>query len=93
MDIIDILIALLIAAWVFSGAKSRGISNGPAFLWFLGALLLLIVFLPLWFFFRPKKESEIIITDKPKLWVHCGKYYEGTPIFYPNCGQSMQSTV
>ena len=93
MEIIGLFIALLIAAWVFSDARSRGVSSGPAFLWFLGTLLLLIVFLPLWFYFRPKMESEIIIADKPKLCANCGKYYEGIPIFCPNCGHSMQSTV
>ena len=93
MEIIGLFIALLIAAWVFSDAKSRGKGNGSAFLWFLGVFLLLIVFLPLWFFLRPKKELEIVIADKPKLCVNCGKYYEGTPSYCPNCGHSMQNTV
>lgn len=90
MEIIGLFIAFLIAAWVFSDAKSRGKSSGSAFLWCLGTFLLLIIFLPLWFFLRPKKESEIvIIADKPKLCLDCGKYYEGLPTFCPNCGQAI----
>jgi hypothetical protein len=63
MDVFNLFIALLIAAWVFSDAKSRGMEGGSASLWSLGVFLLLIVFLPLWLIIRPKKVSEII--DKP----------------------------
>ena len=90
MEIFGLFIALLVAAWVFSDAKSRGKENGSAFLWSLGVLLLLIVFLPLWFFLRPKKESEIVVIDKPKLCLECGKYYEGFPSYCPNCGKPIQ---
>jgi energy-coupling factor transporter transmembrane protein EcfT len=90
MEIIALFIALLVAAWVFSDAKSRGKENGIAFLWFLGVFFLLIIFLPLWFIFRPKKDSEIVILDKPKLCQECGKYYEGLPTFCPNCGKPVQ---
>ncbi|TLM69246.1 MAG: hypothetical protein FDZ69_00300 [Deltaproteobacteria bacterium] len=89
-EFIGFLVALCLAFWVFSDAKARGKTTGGAFLWFLGTLLLLIVFLPLWLFIRPKKTHEVIVVGKPTLCVHCGKYYEGTPTFCPNCGQQMR---
>ena len=87
MELVGLFVALIIAAWVYSDAKSRGKASGPALLWSLGVLLLLIIFLPLWFFLRPKKESEIVIADRPKLCAECGKYYEGMPSYCPNCGK------
>ncbi len=90
MDIIiGLFIALLIAGWVFSDAKSRGKSTGSATLWFFGTWSLLIVFLPLWLILRPQKEERIIIAHSPTMCVHCGKYYEGIPAFCPNCGAAI----
>lgn len=85
-EFIGFLVALAVAFWVFSDARARGKSTGGAFLWFLGTLLLLIVFLPLWLILRPKKEFAFKVIDKPTLCIHCGKYYEGAPAFCPNCG-------
>lgn len=85
-EFIGFLIALAVAFWVFSDARARGKSTGSAFLWCLGTLLLLIVFLPLWLILRPKKDFEFKVIDKPTLCMHCGKYYEGTPAYCPNCG-------
>lgn len=88
MEILILMfIPLVVAAWVFSDAVSRGKDNGTAILWFLGVFLLLIVFLPLWFISRPKKESEVVIVKESKICQECGKYFEGTPSFCPNCGE------
>lgn len=90
MEIIGALIAFFAGLWVFSDARSRGKSNGGAFLWLLGTWIILIVFLPLWLFVRPKKTFEVSVVDKPTMCVSCGKYYEGTPAFCPNCGESLR---
>ena len=48
-----LLIAVAAAGWVFYDARKRGKGYGGAFLWSLGTFLILIIFLPLWLFFRP----------------------------------------
>ncbi|MEI6746490.1 MAG: hypothetical protein WCL34_11055 [Methylococcaceae bacterium] len=88
MEVVALLIAFSVAVWVFSDAKDRGVSGGIAFLWFLGTFALLIIFLPLWLIVRPKLEF-VSIVKTTKLCVHCGKYYEGTPSFCPNCGKNI----
>jgi uncharacterized membrane protein len=90
MEVIGLLIALIVAIWVYSDAKKRGKSSGSAFLWFLGTFLLLIVFLPIWLITRPKLPSELPTTSTPQLCVHCGKYYEGNPSYCPNCGHELK---
>ncbi len=90
MKLIGLLIAIIIATWVFFDAKSRGKSHGVAFGWFLGTLFLLVIFLPLWFIFRPKRVLEISTVEKPKHCDHCGKQYEGTPFFCTNCGKALR---
>lgn len=92
MELIGLIIAFFIAIWVFSDAKERGKTGGVAFLWFLGTFAILIIFLPLWLIVRPKKQSEVMIIDKPKLCVHCGKYYESDPSFCPNCGKPINQS-
>lgn len=89
-EFIGFLVALGAAFWVFSDAKARGVSGGKAFLWFLGTLFLLIVFLPLWLIIRPKKTFEVEVIAKPVLCAHCGKYYEAAPAFCPNCGGAVR---
>ena len=92
MELLALVILLITSAWVFSDAKARGKSGGSAFMWSLGTFLLLIIFLPLWLIVRPKLSSELTVIAKPKLCVHCGKYYEGIPSFCPNCGESLADT-
>jgi energy-coupling factor transporter transmembrane protein EcfT len=90
MKVIGMLVVLIIAFWVFSDARSRGKSISVAFGWFLGTLLLLIFFLPLWLIVRPKRYPDVVIVNKPKLCAHCGKYFDGIPAFCPNCGNSLR---
>ena len=89
MEIIGVLIALIVGIWVYSDAKKRGKSSGSAFGWFLGTFLLLIVFLPIWLITRPKLPTELPATSRPKLCIHCGKYYDGNPSYCPNCGKKI----
>ena len=62
MKWIGVGISLIMAGWVYSDAKKRG-SNSPL-LWSVGVFLLWIVFLPLYFYTRPKAT----------LCPFCGKY-------------------
>ena len=87
---IGFLVALGIAFWVYSDARSRGLSAGKALLWFLGTLFLLIIFLPFWLITRPDKNNDVTAGGKPTLCPHCGKYYDGTPNYCPNCGRQVR---
>lgn len=51
-------IAVLVGAWVIADATRRGKSGLAAFLWGLGACMLMAVFLPLWLVTRPKIGGE-----------------------------------
>lgn len=88
-ELISIIIALVIAIWVFQDARKRYRNkNLVAILWFLGVWGILIIFLPLYLIFRPKLAKK---TKTVNLCPHCEKYYEGNPSFCPNCGTSLKS--
>lgn len=91
MKFIFFIVVLAIAFWVFSDARARGKSLLVALFWFLGTMMLMIVFLPLWLFVRPKRGYVIVDSDKPMMCMHCGKYYDGAPAFCSNCGGSLRS--
>ncbi len=97
MELIAWLFLLVVSAWVYSDAKERG-SNSPA-MWAIGTFLFLIIVLPIWLIKRKPKVQRMVQVQAPppipspaqaKLCPHCGKYYEGTPIFCPNCGTRIQ---
>jgi hypothetical protein len=73
MKLIVFLISFIAAAWVFYDARSRGKGIVVAFLWCLGAQVLLIVFLPLWLFVRPERYPNIVIVERPRHCPYCGK--------------------
>jgi|GEM_PF-555438 len=87
--LIALVVLIFIGMWAYKDAKSRGKSTGEALFWSIGIFLLLIIFLPLWLFIRPEVKSPAIVhtqTHEPRLCTNCGKYYDGTPSFCPNCG-------
>jgi len=86
MRLIGLMIAAGVAIWVYMDAKNRGYKTLSASGWMLGVFLLMIVFLPLYLFTRPKqiKRMEILTPCK-----YCGKYYEGNPSYCPNCGHKV----
>jgi len=49
-----LFMAAVVGMWVVSDARSRGKDSIAAILWGIGAMLLMIVVLPLWFVLRPK---------------------------------------
>jgi len=86
-----LLIPLGIGIWVYNDAMKRGKTRTEAITWLLGVFLLLIICLPMWLITRPKLHEEVEgDVEKPKLCVHCGKYYEEDPSFCPNCGHSLK---
>ncbi|MDR4508824.1 MAG: hypothetical protein MRJ65_11420 [Candidatus Brocadiaceae bacterium] len=86
MRFIALLIAAAVAVWVYIDAKSKGCKNLTAIGWMLGVFLLMIVFLPLYLFMRPKQARQVDILTPCK---YCNKHYEGTPMYCPNCGHKV----
>lgn len=88
-EFIGFLVALGVAFWVFSDARSRGLSTGKALLWFFGTLFLLIIFLPFWLLTRPKPGYVVQAVGRQTLCAQCGRSYEGTPNYCPACGKQI----
>jgi energy-coupling factor transporter transmembrane protein EcfT len=83
---IGLIVAAGVAIWVYIDAKKRGYKTLAAVGWMLGIFLLMIVFLPLYLFLRARKVKQVEILIPCK---YCGKYYEGSPIYCPNCGHKV----
>ncbi|BBO16709.1 conserved hypothetical protein [Candidatus Brocadia pituitae] len=86
MRFIGLLIAAAVAVWVYADAKKRGYKTPAAIGWMMGVFLLMIVVLPVYLIMRTKqgKQMEILTSCK-----YCGKYYEGAPLYCPNCGHKV----
>lgn len=82
MEWIGYLAAVIAAIWVHRDAKARG-SKHP-WLWAFGVLMILVVFLPLYLIFRPKKKTA---GEPDAVCTGCGKPIEGNYPFCPACGQ------
>lgn len=54
LQLIGTTIAALIAMWVVLDAMRRGMKPSTSYWWGVGVLFVLIVFLPLYFVFRPR---------------------------------------
>lgn len=83
---IGLIVAAGVAIWVYIDAKKRGYKTLAAVGWMLGVFLLMIVFLPLYLFLRARKVKQVEILTPCK---YCEKYYEGLPIYCPNCGHKV----
>ncbi len=83
MEFIGLVIAFIVAFWVYSDAKNRGKTTQKAFFWFLGVFFVLVVFLPLWLITRPRA----------KLCPNCGEHYEyaESERFCPKCGVELEA--
>ncbi|MFO0793706.1 MAG: hypothetical protein U0586_06555 [Candidatus Brocadiaceae bacterium] len=86
MRMVGLLIAAIIAVWVYIDAKNRGYKTLPAVGWMLGVFLLMIVFLPLYLVLRGRRPKKMDILMPCK---YCGKYYEGAPTYCPHCGHKV----
>ncbi|KXK24801.1 MAG: hypothetical protein UZ01_03663 [Candidatus Brocadia sinica] len=68
------------------GCKKRGYKTLAATGWMMGVFLLMIVFLPIYLIMRTRQAKQVEILTPCK---YCGKYYEGTPLYCPNCGHKV----
>jgi len=87
---ISILIPFFIAIWVAMDAQKRGYSQLKTFLWFLGVWLLLIVFLPLYFILRSRKDKEESLGERASVCPYCGRLYKGNFSYCPYCGSKIE---
>ena len=86
MRLIGLLLAAAVAVWVYVDAKKRGYKMLPAVGWMMGVFLLMIVVLPIYLIMRTKQVKHVEILTSCK---YCGKYYESTPLYCPNCGHKV----
>ena len=84
---ISILIPLVAGFWVYLDAKEKGRTDEKALLWGCGTFLLLIVFLPLWFFYRNSSEQRENVKQCPG----CRRFLQNMPwaSYCPYCGSSL----
>ncbi len=80
---IAIIIAAVVAVWVYVDAQKSGYSTPAAIGWMLGVFLLLIVFLPVYLIMKARRARipEILTPCE-----FCGKHYNGNPTYCPHCG-------
>lgn len=89
---IAFLLAAVVGMWVVSDARSRGKDAISAILWGVGAMLLMILFLPLWFLTRPKTTSSTRSTSQaPTPSPFTTRETVGTPI--PENGDKARSKI
>ncbi len=90
-----LFISLIIAFWVFYDSQKYGYSVPKGLLWAIGVFFALIIFLPLYLFFRNKRRRLAALGKaaqvSPSLTrcFYCGRGYEGNPKICPHCGQTL----
>lgn len=80
-----VTVAVALLVWLFIDAKRRYDSWGVAFLWILGILGMLIVFLPLYFIVRPRSPRK----GKTVACPSCGRYSRSGSRFCRFCGADL----
>ncbi len=96
MYLFAIIIAYLIAAWVFEDGQKRYPTKSVApWMWAIGTFLFMIIFLPLYLIFRPKKhenrktgelsQGQDRLKD-PSLCINCKNKLKDDGVFCSNCG-------
>ncbi len=96
MYLFAIIIAYLIAAWVFEdGQKRYPIKSVAPWMWAIGTFLFMIIFLPLYLIFRPKKheskKNEELLQRQDRLkdsnfCIKCKNKLKENDVFCSNCG-------
>ncbi len=82
-----LIIAVIIGLLPAFIAKSKG---GNFFLWWLYGAAIFIVALPHSLIMKSSRpEAGPVMAPASQLCRHCGKYYDGTPSFCPNCGKAL----
>ena len=83
--LIDALLIIFIAFLVYLDGIDRNLSKTESFLWCLGTIILIPIFLPLWFFIRPKcdvnnSKSIAVLIMALFLFVNALELYTIQPI-------------
>lgn len=96
MHFFAIIIAYLVAVWVFEDSKKRYPQRKIiSWAWAIGTFLFMIVFLPLYLILRPKKDEEEKSKELPQEYdqsessifcTKCGNKLNGSDVFCSNCG-------
>ena len=90
------LLPLIVALWVFFDSQKHGYTFSQGLLWAIGVFFLLIIFLPLYFFYRNKRKrgaavpAQAPILSSSTACFYCGRPYQGDPKICPNCGQNLK---
>lgn len=90
-------VPLILALWVFFDSQKHGYTFMQGLLWAIGVFFLLIVFLPLYFFYRSKRKQLIKIPGRAPApastttCFYCGRSYPGDPKTCPHCGQTLRN--
>ena len=98
-NLVGFLIAACIAGWVRFDAKKRGLSSGAAIGWGVGVFLLLIVFLPLYFWKRSQLAAPTGSSRRPTAPIaglpcqYCGYPNEGNVDFCGKCGRQLRKST
>jgi len=88
MQFIGVGLAALIALWTARDALRRGREPGEAWLWGMGVFLALIIFLPVYLYFRARPANGVAKSQTPCRY--CGALNEGDPIYCPRCSNQLK---
>ena len=90
------VVPLVVALWVFFDSQKHGYTFAQGLLWAIGVFFILIVFLPLYFFYRNKRKKTVKVPGRAPApasvtpCFYCGQPYQGSPQTCPNCGQNLK---
>ena len=90
------VVPLMVALWVFFDSQKHGYTFMQGLLWAIGVFFLLIVFLPLYFFYRGKRKQLVVVPGRAPApasstpCFYCGQPYQGDPKVCPHCGQNLK---
>ena len=79
---------MLPALWIYTNAKERGKDSRSALSWAFWTFFLGIIVIPLWFWIRPKGDSE-----GARLCPKCKEVLIRDPIYCPTCGLFLKDEV
>ncbi len=81
--LIGLVVAALIAAWVYKDAKERGKTTGDAVVWAVGTFLVCFPIFLIYLFIRPKKSQATAVQPMAPY---------PSPAFVPPAPQQMRTT-
>jgi hypothetical protein len=90
-------VPLIVAMWVFYDSQKHGYTFMQGLLWAIGVFFVLIVFLPLYFFYRNRRKQRVQSPGSAPApasltpCFFCGCPYPGEPKVCPHCGQNLKT--